>query len=256
MKIATFNANSLRARIDIVVDWLNQNKPDILCIQETKVQDHEFPYDQLDTTGYNYIFKGQKSYNGVAILSRHKIENASFGFDAEPYDKPRLARASIKGINIVNTYVPQGRDIESEHYQYKLQWFQRLKDLFDKNFKPADPVIWLGDINVAPTDIDVYEPQTKLTNPCFHEDVKKQFQDTIKWGFTDIFRLHNKNPEMYTFWDYRLPNSCKRNLGWRLDHILATKPLVKKSTACYIDKTPRLLDKPSDHTFLIAEFDV
>ena len=254
MKIATFNVNSLRARIDIVSDWLKKNTPDILCVQETKVQDKDFPTQPFDDLGYNCVFAGQKSYNGVAIFSSEKPVNIKLGFNTEPNDKPRLIIAKIQNINIVNTYVPQGDSPESEKFQYKLEWFDRLLALFKKNFKPADPIIWTGDFNIAPEAIDVYDPKALFGSVCYHPLVQEKLNMFIKWGFTDIFRLHCKEPNKYTFWDYRIKNALARNLGWRLDHILATAPLVKKSKDCYIDKAPRTMQKPSDHTPLVANF--
>ncbi len=255
MKIATYNANSLRSRLPLVLDWLEKNSPDVLCIQESKVQDADFPGQVFDKTDYEYVFKGQKSYNGVAIFSKSGICDVQFGFDHEPKDEPRLVKAVVNGIAIVNTYIPQGYEPESEKFQYKLQWFRRLGRYFDKNFKPKEAVLWLGDFNIAPERIDVYNPEGLLGHVCFHPDVHKELKKVMQWGFIDIFRLHCKEARQYTFWDYRLRNACQQNMGWRLDHIMGTEPIAKNSTACYIDKEPRLAQKPSDHTFLVAEFD-
>lgn len=255
MKIATFNVNSLRVRLPIVLTWLTKHQPDILCVQETKVQDHDFPTEVFEQTGYNYIFRGQKTYNGVAIFSKHKITNVKFGLDNEPFDKPRLAKAQITRFTIVNTYIPQGYLPDSEKFQYKLNWFKRLGDFFKNNFKSTEPLIWVGDFNVAPEPIDVYDPKALLGHVCFCPEVSIALQNIIKWGFTDIFRKHCKEAGQYTFFDYRARSSVSRNLGWRLDHIMATKPLAEKSINCYIDRQPRLEQRPSDHTPLVAEFD-
>lgn len=255
MKIASFNVNSLRARLPVVVKWLDEQKPDILCVQETKVQDIDFPAGELDGTGYNYAFRGQKSYNGVAILSRGKIENVRFGLGSEPADESRLVTAKIAGISIVNTYVPQGYLADSEKFEYKLKWFGRLKKFFERHFKPDEPVVWVGDLNVAPEPMDVYDPVGLLDNVCFHPDARRALKEVVEWGFVDVFRMHCDKPGQYTFWDYRLRDSVSRNLGWRLDHIMATKPLAEKCTGCQIDKDPRLAERPSDHTPIIAEFD-
>ncbi len=255
MKIATFNVNSLRARLTIVLQWLSDHQPDILAVQETKVQDPDFPTKPFDDTGYQYVFRGQKSYNGVAIFSRTKITNVQSGFHDEPKDEPRLIKAEINGLVIVNTYVPQGYMPDSDKFQYKLNWFDRLLTFFDRNFRPTDPVVWLGDLNIAPEPIDVYEPESLSGHVCFHPEVHKKLYAITEWGLVDVFRKHCAEPGQYTFWDYRLPNAFKRNLGWRLDHIMATRPLAGKSTTCYIDKAPRTTDRPSDHTPLIAEFD-
>ena len=255
MKVTSFNVNSLRARLALVLDWLSEHQPDVLCVQETKVQDIDFPSDAFDKTGYKYVFKGQKSYNGVAIFSKSQISNVKFGFDDEPKDQSRLIKGEINGIIIVNTYVPQGYLPESEKFEYKLNWFLRLGQYFDKNFKPTEPVLWVGDFNVAPQAIDVYDPEGLLGHVCFHPEVHKALDEIMQWGFVDVFRMHCKQSGQYTFWDYRLRGSFKHNRGWRLDHIMATEPLAKKSTTCYIDKEPRTADRPSDHTPIVAEFD-
>lgn len=254
MKIASFNVNSLRVRLPIVLQWLAEYQPNILCVQETKVQDNDFPTEAFDETEYRYVFKGQKSYNGVAIFSRNEITNVKFGFEDKPKDEARLIKAEINGVIIVNTYIPQGYLPESQKFEYKLDWFSRLLAFFEKNFKPTDPVLWVGDLNVAPQPIDVYDPVNLSGHVCFHPQVHKALEKIVQWGFVDVFRMYCKETGQYTFWDYRL-NSFQRNLGWRLDHIMATKSLAKKCTACYIDKQPRLAERPSDHTPIIAEFD-
>lgn len=256
MKVASFNVNSLRARLTLVLRWLAEHQPDVLCVQETKVQDADFPADAFDKVEYRYSFKGQKSYNGVAIFSKSQISSVKFGFDDEPKDQARLIRAEINGVIIVNTYIPQGYLPDSEKFKYKLNWFSRLRRLFERSFKPTDPILWVGDFNVAPEPIDVYDPEDLLGHVCFHPQVHKALKEIMQWGFVDIFRMHCGEPGQYTFWDYRLPNSVKRNLGWRLDHIMATQPLAKKCTACYIDKEPRTADRPSDHTPIVAEFEM
>ncbi len=255
MKVASFNVNSLRARLPIVLAWLAEYHPNILCVQETKVQDNDFPIEAFNKTDYKCVFKGQKSYNGVAIFSRNEITNVKFGFDDEPKDEARLIKAEINGVNIINTYIPQGYLPDSQKFEYKLNWFGRLHSFFEKNFKPSDPVLWVGDLNVAPQPIDVYDPVNLLGHVCFHPEVHKALEEVLQWGFVDVFRMHCKEAGQYTFWDYRLRNSFQRNLGWRLDHIMATKPLAEKCTACYIDAQPRFAERPSDHTPIITEFE-
>lgn len=253
MKIASFNVNSVRARLPIIIQWIKQNQPDVLCLQETKVQDKDFPAETFSEIGYNCAFIGQKSYNGVAILSPHKIQNLSFGLDDEPKDEPRLIKAKVKKLNLVNTYVPQGFEPGSDKFRYKLQWFERLLEFFKNHFKPTDMLVWAGDLNIAPEARDLYDPDGLFGSVCYHPQVHKALQKVVDWGFVDVFRKHCDEPGQYTFWDYRLPNSFKRNLGWRLDHIMATKPTAEKCTACYIDKEPRAEQRPSDHTPIIAE---
>ena len=253
MKIATFNVNSIRTRLPIVIDWLAANQPDALCVQETKVQDKDFPVDEFASTGYNVIYKGQKSYNGVAIFSKHKFTNVEYSFNDSVGDEARFIKAQINGITIVNTYVPQGFEMDSEKYQHKLDWLKKLFAYFKKNFTPADNLVWLGDLNIAPTDKDVYDPIALDGGVCFNKDLSKIFDGFIEWGFVDLYRLHHKAGGNFSFWDYRQPNGFKRNLGWRLDHILAAKLLAENCTTCLIDTKPRTLEKPSDHTFVIAE---
>jgi exodeoxyribonuclease-3 len=255
MKIASYNANSLRARLPIVLQWLGDRQVDVLCVQETKVQDVDFPGEAFDEIGYHYAFKGQKSYNGVAILSKLPIEDVEYGLPDEPKDEPRLIKAKIANISIINTYIPQGQSPDSEKFQYKLQWFARLLDYFQRNFTTEDNVLWVGDLNIAPTPIDVYDPKTLLGHVCFHPAVHEALRNVMAWGFVDVFRKHCDKPGEYTFFDYRMPNAFGRNLGWRLDHIMATHPLAEKSTACTIVKELRRAERPSDHVPIVAEFD-
>ena len=256
MKIATFNANSIRSRIPIVLDWLNEHSPDVLAVQETKVQDEDFPLDSFADTGYQIVFKGQKKYNGVALFCKSKPDNVSSGLDNEPKDEPRLIAATVNGVHIVNTYIPQGTAPDSEKFVYKLQWYKRLKKYFKKHYKPTDKLIWLGDLNVAIEARDVHDPKRLKGSVCYCPEVTEAIMDVMEFGFTDTFRIHCDEDEQYTFWDYRVPNGFKRNVGWRLDYIMATKLLADKCTSCVVDKAPRAKEKPSDHTFLIAEFDV
>jgi len=255
MKIASFNVNSLRARLQIVLQWLAEAKPDVLCVQETKVQDKDFPAEPFMRAGYNCAFKGQKSYNGVGVFSRTKLENVRFGLDTEPQDPARLVAVKVRGIMIINTYVPQGFEPESDKFRYKLEWFARLRDYLEGQYKPSDPVLWTGDMNVAPEAADVYDPEGLLGSVCFCPEVQAAFGKVGNWGFVDLFRKHCKENGRYTFWDYRLPNAFKRNLGWRLDHMMATETVARRCTACYIDTAPRMAPKPSDHTPIVAEFD-
>jgi exodeoxyribonuclease-3 len=254
MKAATFNANSIRARTEIIVDWLAENKPDVLCIQETKVQDKDFPVDAFAETGYKFVFKGEKSYNGVAIFSKGKLTNVEFGLDSEPKDEARIITAKTSGITVVNTYIPQGFEIESEKYQYKLDWLKRLLEYFNKHFKQTDKLLWMGDFNIAFEAIDVYDPVGLDETVCFNRQLSQVLKKFMDWGLVDLFRKHCSEPGQFTFWDYREPNGFKRNHGWRLDHIMGTKPMAKKCVDCFIDSKPRTLTKPSDHTFVVAEF--
>ncbi len=255
LKIATFNVNSIRKRLPIVLQWLKRNTPDVFCLQETKVQDCEFPLSDFGGSGYHVTFRGMKSYNGVAVLSRSVPKYVSYGFDdgGEP-DEARLIRAMIDGITIVNTYIPQGASLDSPKYSYKLEWYKRLRVYFSKHLSNKKPVIWCGDMNVAPEPIDVDNAKAKKKHVCFHEDVRREYQETLAWGFTDVFRKLHPDKLQYTFWDYRQPNTLIENRGWRVDHILATPSLVKKCIKAEVDVKPRNMENPSDHTVMWAEF--
>lgn len=255
-KIATYNVNSIRSRLHIIIPWLINHRPDVLCMQETKVEDGKFPVQDFTDAGYQITFRGSKQYNGVAIATREKPDHVTYGLDdGGPADGDRLIAIRIGNLSILNTYVPQGRDRESEQFAYKLQWFKRLQAFISKNWQPADRLIWCGDLNVAPESIDVYDPKRLLGHVCFNPEVWAAFEGIRSWGLTDVFRKHHpEEPKQYTFYDYRVPQTLDRGLGWRIDHILATAPLIAQSRSCNIDLEPRRAEKPSDHTVLVAEF--
>lgn len=256
MKIATFNVNSVRKRMPIVLDWLKQNQPDVMCLQETKVEDKDFPLSPLHEAGYHVTFRGMKSYNGVATLTKGKPDRAVYGFveGADPEDF-RLIQTVYKGIPIINTYVPQGYLIDSPKYQYKLGWFARLQTYFDKELDLKKPAIWLGDLNVAPGPLDVHAPEQHEDHVCYHKDARLAYQNTAQGRFIDVFRHQYPTKVQYTFWDF-FQNSFTRNRGWRIDHILATPPLADRCQAVDVDLTPRRAETPSDHTVVWAEFKI
>ncbi len=256
-KIATFNVNGIRARLPLVLDWLGNHRPDVLCVQETKCRDQDFPTDPFRDMGYVVSYRGQKAFNGVAVFSRSEpqevIKTFDDGFDSE---QARFIAVRLDGIWIVNTYIPQGRDPDNPAFEYKLQFFAQLKRWFQGSFQPTDPLIWTGDINVAPEPIDVYDPQRLQGQVGFHPREREAFADVLSWGFTDLFRYCHPERKQFTFWDYRLRGGFKRNLGWRLDHILVTEPLLRRVVACDVDTDARSVPKPSDHTPVWAEFDL
>lgn len=256
MKIATYNVNSIRKRIGILHQWIRQHNPDVMCLQETKVQDHEFPRQAFADLPYVINFCGEKSYNGVAIFSRTPPEHVSFGFqDGLPQeDFARLVMVVVKGIPIINTYIPQGFAIDSPKYAYKLGWFRRLRKYFSRVLPPKQPAIWCGDMNVAPEPVDVHSPEKHVTHVCFHKDARQAYQETVDWGFVDVFRHHFPHIQQFTFWDYRRPNALEANRGWRIDHIMVTPPLLAYSQTVNVDIQPRRAEAPSDHTILWAEF--
>jgi exodeoxyribonuclease-3 len=254
VKVASFNANSIRARLHIVIDWLKKESPHVLCLQETKVIDAEFPEEAFRDLNYKTVYRGEKSYNGVAIVSRMPVRNVRRGFDELETEGSRLIFATVGGIPILNTYIPQGFHPLSKQFMHKLNWFQRLYDYVNQHFRPDRPLLWLGDFNVAPEPIDVHDPGHLLGQVGFHPDEHAALEKFKEWGFVDVFRRHQPEPGQYTFWDYRVRNGVARNLGWRVDHIWATEPLARKSVNAWIDVEPRLREKPSDHTFIVAEF--
>lgn len=257
-KIATFNANSIRARMPILLEWLEQHQPDILGIQETKVIDEDFPKAEIEAAGYHVQFKGQKSYNGVAVLSKEPAEVLQVGFDdgEEHADETRLMAVKVGDVHLVNTYIPQGREIDHPMFPYKCRWFERLRAFFDKHYTTSDKLVWVGDTNVAHDPIDVYNPEKRAGHVCYHDDARKAFAACREWGFVDVFRKFHPEGGHYTFFDYRTINSAKRGMGWRIDYILTSPSMADLCVDSYIDVEPRLKPKPSDHTFLVAEFDL
>lgn len=256
MNIATFNVNSVRSRETIVLQWLKTHQPDLLALQETKVTDDLFPTASFEAAGYHVYFRGQKSYNGVALLSRRPALKTEYGFDdGDPADESRLQWVQFKGLHVVNTYVPQGRDIEHPMFTYKLKWFKRLRSWFDARFTKRSPLIWLGDMNVAHDPIDVHNPEERGKHVCYHNDARAAFAHCRDWGFIDTLRLHHPEPGHYTFYDYRNPTNVQDGKGWRIDYILASPVLARKCTAAHIDIEPRMKPRPSDHTVLTATFD-
>ncbi|MGC9316760.1 MAG: exodeoxyribonuclease III [Armatimonadota bacterium] len=265
MRIATWNVNSIRARIPVIEAFVEDQAPHVLCMQETKVADDDFPREPIEAMGYEVAFGGEKSYNGVATASRLTMTVTHRGFDdGGPPDASRLLVAEIQPtpeggrtpIPVVNTYVPQGRDPEDEAFRYKLDWLQRLRDLFDRTWTPRKRILWVGDMNVAPTERDVYAPERFGNHPDFHPDARAAFAHTAQWGFVDVFRLHNDEDGQFTFYDYRDTQSVERGHGWRVDHIMATRPLARLSTRAWIDLAPRRAQRPSDHAPLLAEFEL
>lgn len=256
MKIATFNTNSIRARMPIILEWLDVERPDLLCLQETKVQDKDFPESQLEEAGYKTIFRGQKSYNGVAMISKLPLEDVRLDLYLEGDEQARFMSASIVNIPIVNVYVPQGFAPGTEKFDYKLRWLKDLLSYVKKTFDPEHPLLLTGDFNVALEPIDLFDPEGLRGEAGFHEDEQAILQKYLDWGLIDIFRKHHTEGGHYTFWDYRIPNGFKRKMGWRIDYIFTTELLAEKCRKVWIDLEPRTKEKPSDHTFLIAEFDI
>jgi exodeoxyribonuclease-3 len=256
MVIATWNVNSIRRRLQLVLDWLAARKPDVLCLQETKVQDTDFPAEAFRGAGYHPFFRGMKGYNGVATLTLREPESVLYGLNEGPDSEDvRILQTVVVGIPIVNTYVPQGYRIGTDKYVFKLEWFHRMRRYCNERLDPQRPAIWLGDLNVAPEPIDVYHPDRRVTDPDFHIDARNAYKHAVSWGFIDTFRKLHPDRVQYTYWDY-YRNAFDHNWGWRIDHILATAPLADRCKAADVDIEPRKLPAASDHTVAWAEFDV
>jgi exodeoxyribonuclease-3 len=256
MKIATFNVNSIRRRLEIVLDWLKANRPDVMCLQETKVPDEGFPADELRAAGYHVTFRGMKGYNGVATLSLDAPEGILHGLREGPDNEDtRILQTVVRGIPIINSYVPQGHNIGTDKYVFKLEWLARIHRYFQEQLDPAKPAIWLGDLNVAPEAIDVYHPDRRVNDPDYHVDARNAYKRAVGWGFVDVFRKLHPDRVQYTYWDY-YRNAFEHNWGWRIDHILATPPLAERCRAADVDLAPRRATGASDHTVMWAEFDV
>jgi exodeoxyribonuclease-3 len=254
MKFATFNTNSIRARLPVIKEWLDREGPDVLCVQETKVRDKDFPAGPFEEAGYHVIFKGQKSYNGVAIISKVPQDDILLNLYDKEDEQARFISARINDIPVINVYVPQGFQVGTEKFEYKLSWLNDLLKHIKENYDPAQPLLVAGDFNVALEPIDVFDPEKFKGEVGFHPDEQAILRQFLDWGLVDVFRKYEPEGGHYTFWDYRIPNALKRKMGWRIDYILATAPLAEKSGSVRIDTDARMLEKPSDHTFLVAEF--
>lgn len=256
MKIATWNINSLRKRIPQLTEWLQKNEPDVMCLQETKLKDTDFPELLLRTTGYHVTFRGRTGFNGVATLSRTPPETVLHGFtEGDDAEDDRILLTVINGMPIINTYVPQGQRVGSDKYLYKLDWFHRMRQYLDQRFRADQPIVWLGDLNVAPEAIDVYHPERRVNDADFHIDARNAWKTTVAWGFTDVFRTLHPERVQYTYWDY-FRNALHNNWGWRIDHILATAPLSRHCQRAEVDMESRRAAAPSDHAIVWAEFAV
>lgn len=257
MKVATFNVNSVRARLPVLLEWLQLVRPDVVGLQETKVEDDKFPLGPIQELGYYVEIHGQPRYNGVALLSLSPIENVQRGIgDPDWPSDARVIQGDVNGVTVLNTYVPNGTQVGSEKFSYKLNWFQKLNERVRSTFDPQGKVLWIGDINVAPTDLDVFDPVKMAGQVCFHPDEIAALKQCKEWGWSDCYREFVKEGGHYSYWEYFLPNGFKRNLGWRIDHIYASPGLVGHCQDCWIDKVPRGWEKPSDHTPVVALFDI
>jgi exodeoxyribonuclease III len=261
-RIATWNVNSIRTRQQHVVDWLQNNPIDVLCLQETKVIDADFPREPFENLGYHIYISGQKSYNGVAIFSRQPLEAISMGFApvlgesiGEEFDlQKRVITGAIAGVRIVNLYVPNGAALDSDKYDYKLRWFKTLKNYLTILLENSSEELCVcGDFNVALEDRDIYDPKGKDKHIMASPREREALQDVLEIGLKDAFRKFTFEGGHFSWWDYR-HGGFQRNRGWRIDHQYLTPKLYEKAISSQIDIEPRKLPVPSDHTPVIVEF--
>jgi exodeoxyribonuclease-3 len=253
LNIATWNVNSLRVRLPQVLEWLADTQPDVLAIQETKLPDTDFPTNDMEQAGYAVMFSGQKTYNGVAILSRLSMMDSMIDIPGLDDPQRRVLGVTIGGIRVLNLYVPNGESVVSAKYQYKLNWLKKLYDFLQVELKKYSHMIVLGDFNIAPEAVDVYDPQEWEGRVLYSEQERQAFHGILQLGLRDCFRLQPQTEKSFSWWDYRL-NAFKRNRGLRIDHILASHVLATRCTKCVIDKRPRAWERPSDHAPVIAQF--
>lgn len=252
--IATWNVNSLKVRLPHVLAWLANVQPDVLCLQETKLEDAKFPLTDLNAAGYQCGFSGQKTYNGVAILSKQPLQEIVHGIPGFEDAQKRVLAATVNGVRIVNVYVPNGQSVDSDKYQYKLAWLKALTRWLETELKAYPKLILLGDYNIAPEDRDVHDPKAWEGQVLVSEPERAAFQALIKLGLQDSFRLFEQPEKMFSWWDYRM-HAFRRNLGLRIDHVLVSAPLAPTCKAAHIDKEARKMERPSDHAPVITELD-
>src|SRR6266496_1038248 len=256
MRIATWNVNSILARLPNVTRWLDQLKPDVLCMQETKCIDDKFPADVFRERGYQCLMFGQQSYNGVAILSRDECQTRHRGYPSDDETmQSRLLATTVGGVNLVNVYIPNGQMVGSEKYAFKLDWLGRLRSFFDTHYDKDTPVLLCGDFNVAPEERDVHDPRLWQGRILFSDPERAALDHIKQWGFVDAFRLHTEAPGNFSWWDYRA-GAFRRNMGLRIDHIWVSPPLAIRNRKTWIDMEPRTWERPSDHAPVVAEFDM
>lgn len=254
MIIATWNVNSISVRLPQLIDWIRQNQPDVLCLQETKIVDEKFPVASFDEIGYNVAFAGEKTYNGVAIVAKAPLEDVRRGLTREvgPGSK-RLISARVGPVHVLNVYIPNGQEVGSQKYLYKMDWLGSLQEHIAGNFQPDEPMIMCGDFNIAPEDRDVFDADKMAGTIMMSEPEREKLAAIKGWGFQDVFRKHVNEDKVYSWWDYRM-NAFKRNMGWRIDHLWATPELAKCSSEALVDKEARKHERPSDHAPVIAKF--
>lgn len=247
MRIATWNVNSLTVRLEHVLTWMQSAAIDVLMVQETKVTDDKFPQQALESAGFHVAYMGQKTYNGVAIIARDPIEEVMYGFPEWEDEQKRVIAATVKGLRLVNVYVPNGSSVGSEKYQYKMAWLEACQRYLRSVLDQYDQVVLAGDFNIAPKDCDVHDPKAWEGHVLVSPPEREAYQAILGLGLEDSFdQLYEEGPR-FTWWDYRQAG-FRRNLGLRIDHLCVTPSVLKKASACLIDPDPRGWERPSDHT--------
>jgi len=246
MKLATWNVNSLKVRLPQLLDWLASSQPDIVCLQETKLEDHNFPHAEIAAAGYQVVFSGQKTYNGVALLARETPTDVVFGNPHFPDAQKRLIAATVRGIRVVCAYVPNGQAVGSDKYAYKLAWLAALALWIEEQLQANPQLVLAGDFNIAPEDRDVHNPAAWAGQILCSEAERAAFQRLVGLGLQDSFRLFEQAEKSFSWWDYRMLG-FQKNQGLRIDHILLSAPLAARCTAAGIDRAMRKLERPSDH---------
>ena len=250
MKIATWNVNSLKVRLPHLLEWLAANPVDAICLQETKSEDKNYPQAELEAAGYRSVFSGQKTYNGVAILSREAASDVQYGIPGFEDEQKRVIAATINGVRVVCVYIPNGQEVGSDKYEYKLKWLKALTAWLQDELAKYPKLALLGDYNIAPEDRDVYDPVAWKDVVLVSAPERDAFKALLQLGLRDAFRLFEQAEKSYSWWDYRMM-AFRRNMGLRIDHILISAAL--QCSSCSIDKAPRKLERPSDHTIVVAE---
>jgi len=253
MKLATWNVNSLKVRLPQVLAWLATHTPDALCLQETKTEDAKFPLAEIEAAGYHASFSGQKTYNGVAILTRQPVTAAAHGIPGFDDPQKRVTTATVNGVRVVCAYIPNGESVESDKYRYKLEWLAALTSWLEKEMAQHPSLALLGDFNIAPEDRDVHDPQAWAGKVLCSDAERAAFVQLTGLGLKDTFRLFEQPEKSFTWWDYRM-QAFRRKMGMRIDHILASGTLAAACKSCTVDIEPRRHERPSDHAPVIAEF--
>jgi len=259
MKIASWNVNSLKVRLPQLLAWLESKKPDVVCLQETKVDNDKFPALELEAAGYRCAWSGQKTYNGVAILARNAASSVASGIPGFADEQKRVIAASVgtgvEAIRVICAYVPNGQAVGSEKYEYKLRWLAAFRAWLEHELRQTPRLAVLGDYNIAPADEDVYDPEAWRDKVLCSAPEREAFRGLLDTGLKDAFRLSTQKDDSFTWWDYRIANGFKRNLGLRIDHILLGSELASRCRACDIDLGPRGAERPSDHAPIMAELE-